>query len=141
VSDCRSIKRAVPLAVYLKDKSTKLKVKGDCTVGMGSIPGLHNYESGGDSIAVMKQLRATGIDGGNNDVLIKLNNFRLFLFLIVNHGKINSVPWKEYLCFPHHREELHDTASSFVKKLVKWTFSKYFQMAVSQRITFYSYYS
>jgi hypothetical protein len=59
VSDCRSIKRAVPLAVYLKDKSTKLKVKGDCTVGMGSIPGLHNYESGGDSITVTKQLRAT----------------------------------------------------------------------------------
>ena len=86
---------------------------------MGSIPGLHNYESGGDSIAVTKQLRAAGLDGGNNDVLIKLNNFRLFL--IVNHGKIKkSVPWKEYLCFPHHREELHDTASSFVKKLVEF---------------------
>jgi len=27
VSDCRSIKRTVPLAVYLKDRSTKFKVK------------------------------------------------------------------------------------------------------------------
>jgi len=53
------------------------------------------------------------------NVLIKLNNFRLFL--IMNHGKIKKkVQWKEHLCFPHHREDLHDTAFSFVKKLVEF---------------------
>jgi len=31
-----------------------------------------------------------------------------------------KVQWKENLCFPHHREELHDTASSFDKKLVEF---------------------
>lgn len=56
----------MPLAVYLKDKITKLKVKGDCTVSRGSIPGLHNCESGGDSITVAEQLRATELDGGNS---------------------------------------------------------------------------
>jgi hypothetical protein len=58
--------------------------------------------------------------GVNNNVLIKLNNFRLLLFLIINHGKMKKILWKENLYFPHHRVELHDTASSFFKNLVEF---------------------